>query len=428
MADSLPKTPTELRWVVACKLLRAVLAIGLVAGGATYRWETYRVEQAALQRAVEGARHFASPAVELLNDNLLAGSHGELTRLVERNQFVGIRIFGTDQRALYETWADVPAALMDVARRQRHDWPRPREDHRHWTDVAGQRIIQVVLPLTDRGGQLSGYLEAVTRLDEAAVQSQRDQIRNSVLTAVLAVLVTAVVLYPLLLAMLRQSTQLTRRLLDANLSLMRSLGNAVAKRDSDTDIHNYRVTYYAVALAEAMKLPHADILELVSGAFLHDVGKIGVPDHILLKPGKLTAEEYEIMKSHVHLGVEIVGDNPWLAGSVKIIRCHHERFDGTGYPRGLAGESIPLIARIFAVADVFDALTSARPYKKPLPVAEALCIMNESSPQHFDPQIMAHFNSIITGLHAWIAQAGEDDHQQQLHDTLSRYFRIEATR
>ena len=101
-----------------------------------------------------------------------------------------------------------------------------------------------------------------------------------------------------------------------------SLGNAVAKRDSDTDAHNYRVTYYAVALAEAMGLPEKEIADLVVGAFLHDVGKIGIPDRILLKPGKLTAEEFEIMKSHSLLGTEIVAGNRWLAGAAQTIRHH----------------------------------------------------------------------------------------------------------
>ena len=425
MAEALPKTPKDLHRTLARKLFRVVLVIGLVTAGVTYRLETYRVEQTALQHAVEGAQHFASPAMQLVNDSRLANPHDDLSRLVGRDQFVGIRIFGLDKQVLYETWADVPPALMEAARRQEHDWPQPSRDHRHWTNVAGQRIIQVVLPLTADNGALIGYLESVTRLDEVSVQKQQVQIRNSVLTAVLSVLVTAVVLYPLLLAMLRQLAQLSRNLLGANLSLMRSLGNAVAKRDSDTDIHNYRVTYYAVALAEAMKVNRADILDLVSGAFLHDVGKIGVPDHILLKPGTLSPEEYEIMKSHVRLGMDIVGDNPWLAGAVKVISCHHERFDGTGYPKGLVGTDIPLAARIFTVVDVFDALTSVRPYKKSLSVDEALAIMNGESLRYFDPNVMECFNKIVSGLYAWVEQASESEHHQKMHATLSCYFNSE---
>ncbi|TXT24904.1 MAG: metal-dependent phosphohydrolase [Rhodocyclaceae bacterium] len=120
-----------------------------------------------------------------------------------------------------------------------------------------------------------------------------------------------------MLAMLRHSSGLSRRLLEANLSLVRALGNAVAKRDSDTDAHNYRVTLYAIALAEALGLPATEIPDLVAGAFLHDVGKIGIPDQIVQKPGKLTREEFLIMKTHVLLGLDIVAGNAWLEGAAR---------------------------------------------------------------------------------------------------------------
>ena len=131
-----------------------------------------------------------------------------------------------------------------------------------------------------------------------------------------------------------------------------------------------------------MGLPKQYISKLVTGAFLHDVGKIGIPDRILLKPGKLTDDEFEVMKTHALLGIEIVADNPWLEGAALTIRHHHERFDGTGYPDRLRGNSIPRIARIFAVVDVFDALTSERPYKKPMALAEALTIIENDSDRH----------------------------------------------
>lgn len=110
---------------------------------------------------------------------------------------------------------------------------------------------------------------------------------------------------------------LSSRLLESNLSLLRSLGNAIAKRDADTDAHNYRVTCYAVTLAEAVGVDKETITELVLGAFLHDVGKIGIPDQILLKPGRLTSEEFQVMQTHAVLGIEIVAGNPWLAGAPK---------------------------------------------------------------------------------------------------------------
>ena len=426
MSLVLPESPRQLRWLLARKLGASALAIGMVAGGAAYLVETRRAEQAALERAVGGARHFESPAMQMAIAARAPAKHGALDSLLDRNRFVGIRVFNAERTLIYETWADIPAALIDAARPRPHDWPERGQTHQNWIDVADERLIQVVLPLLGANGALAGYVEGVSRLDEQTLSAQTDQVRSGALTAAMSVLVTALLLYPLLLAMLRRSAGLSGRLLDSNLSLLRSLGNAIAKRDSDTDAHNYRVTFYAVALAEAMDLPKQEIADLVVGAFLHDVGKIGIPDQILLKPGKLTFDEFEIMKTHSLLGIEIVADNPWLAGAAPTIRHHHERFDGTGYPDGLRGEAIPLTPRIFSVVDVFDALTSERPYKKPMPPAEALAIIGRDSGRQFDPEVVAVFMGIASDLYARAAQASSTDLRQEMRAVLSRYFKTEA--
>ncbi|MCX7169837.1 MAG: HD-GYP domain-containing protein [Proteobacteria bacterium] len=409
MTAILPESPRQLRWMLARKLSAAAFVIGFLAGGASYLLETRRVEQAALEHATKSAQHFDSSTIQTILDAKATGKHEVLNRLLDRSRFVGIRVFGPDKTLIYETWADVPPVLIDAARSQQHDWPGQEESHRNWIDVGGERLIQVVLPMFGKDGTLAGYLECIDRLDEQTLRAQREQVWNGALTAVVSVLVAALLLYPLMLAMLHRSAGLSRRLLESNLSLMHSLGNAIAKRDSDTDAHNYRVTFYAVALAEAMGLPRHDIADLVAGAFLHDVGKIGIPDRILLKPGKLTFDEFEIMKTHALLGTEIVADNPWLEGAAPTIRHHHERFDGTGYPDGLRGDAIPRIARIFAVVDVFDALTSERPYKKAMALAEALTIIERDSERHFDPQVVAVFNKIATDLYARAVQAGNTE-------------------
>lgn len=426
MPVALPDSPRQLRWLLARRLSVAALIIGFAAGGASYLFETRSAELAALQRVADSARHFESPAMQLAINAKAPEEHAALSRLLDRTRFFGIRVFSADRTLIYETWEDVPVALIDAARFRQHDWPERGQSHQNWVEVAGERLIRVVLPLVGEDATLVGYLEGVSRLDEQTLQAQRKQIRNGVLTATVSVLATAFLLYPLMLAMLRQSTALSRRLLDANLSLIRSLGNAIAKRDSDTDTHNYRVTFYAVALAEAMCVPEKEISDLVVGAFLHDVGKIGIPDNILLKPGKLTADEFDVMETHPLLGIEIVAGNPWLEGAALTIRHHHEHFDGTGYPDGLRGDAIPLAARIFAVVDVFDALTSERPYKKPMAQAEALTIIARDSGRHFDPEVVAIFKEIAPVLYATAGQAGNAGLRQEMQAVLSRYFRTAA--
>lgn len=426
MPIALPETPRELRWMLALRMGAAAVTIGLVAGGASYLVESYRAEQGALESALDGARHFESPAMQLAISAGSSADHGNLNRLLDRNRFIGIRIFGKDRRLIFESWEDVPGVLIEAAKSIQHEWPERGRSHTSWIEASDERLIQVVLPLSGADGALAGYLEGVNRLDRKALETQRVQIRSGAISAAVSVLITVILLYPLLLAMLQRAAGLSHRLLDSNLSLMRSLGNAITKRDSDTDAHNYRVTSYAVALAEAMELPRREIADLVAGAFLHDVGKIGIPDSILLKPGKLTDDEFRIMKTHVLLGIEIVADNQWLAGASSTIRHHHERFDGKGYPDGLAGESIPRIARIFAVVDVFDALTSERPYKKPMGLVEALAIIESDSGRHFDPTVVASFSKIATNLYDRMVCASEQNLRQEMREILGRYFNTQS--
>ncbi len=405
----------------------AAIVIGLIAGGVAYWVETHRAEQAAIGRVAEGLRHFESPAMQLLAKEAVPEGHQALNALTDRGRLIGIRVFSQEGKLFYENWADIPQPVIEIIRLRPHDWPARGAIHRNWIEVPGEQLIQVVQPITGKGGSVIGYLEGTSLLNAEALRAQRGQILNGMLTAVASVLATTLLLYPLLLAMLRRSTGLSRRLLDSNLSLVRSLGNAVAKRDSDTDAHNYRVTYYAVALAEAMGVPEKAISELVVGAFLHDVGKIGIPDSILLKPGKLSADEFEVMKTHSLLGIEIVADNPWLKGAALTIRHHHERYDGTGYPDGLRGEAIPYNARIFAIVDVFDALTSERPYKVPMPLSSAISTIVRDSGGHFDPMVVSAFVEIAPSLYAIANRASDVELRLAMSDVLARYFKTEKS-
>ncbi len=208
----------------------------------------------------------------------------------------------------------------------------------------------------------------------------------------------------------------------SNIELMEVLGSAIAKRDSDTDLHNYRVCIYSIRFAEAIALSEEAIRAVVTGAFLHDVGKIGISDTILLKPGKLTSEEFEVMKTHVQLGMDIVARSSWLKDSRDVIEFHHERFDGSGYMRGLKGESIPLAARLFAIVDVFDALTSRRPYKEPFPVEQAMRILDENRGSHFDPRLLDVFGSFAVALYEEVDGLSENETRQMLHDLVTKYF------
>lgn len=172
---------------------------------------------------------------------------------------------------------------------------------------------------------------------------------------------------------------------------LETLGDALDLKDRETEGHSRRVTLFTIAIAQALGLPRELITVIARGAFLHDIGKIAIPDRILNKPGKLEPEEMTIMKEHAYHGYQIVKKIPFLAEAADIVYSHQERFDGTGYPRGLKGEQIPLGARIFSIADTLDAITSDRIYRPAQTLKAAREEIARWSGRQFDPEIVKVF-------------------------------------
>jgi putative nucleotidyltransferase with HDIG domain len=170
---------------------------------------------------------------------------------------------------------------------------------------------------------------------------------------------------------------------------------ALELRDHETEGHSERVMESAVRLAQEMGLPASDIDHLRRGALLHDIGKMGIPDSILGKTEHLTDEEWVIMRKHPALAYQLLQPIEFLHPALDIPYCHHEKWDGSGYPRGLKGEEIPLAARIFSIVDVWDAMLSDRPYRRGLPKEEALAYIREQAGKHFDPCIAQIFLDIM---------------------------------
>jgi putative nucleotidyltransferase with HDIG domain len=196
-----------------------------------------------------------------------------------------------------------------------------------------------------------------------------------------------------------------QQLTQSYMATVRALSNAVEARDAYTGKHAERVTRFAIEVARELGLPAPDSPEVEFGFLLHDVGKLAIPDSILFKPGPLTTEERALMSRHTIVGAEIMRDIEFLAEASQVVRSHHERWDGDGYPDGLAGEQIPLNARVFAVADVFDALTTNRPYRVALSFEQARAMIEAQSGRHFDPQVVAAFRRIDDDILQQIAAA-----------------------
>ena len=229
----------------------------------------------------------------------------------------------------------------------------------------------------------SGVVDEASGLDLGAV----DYITKPYVTELVRARVrTHIALHHQSIALERQVHERTQELISTRLEIIRRLGRAAEYRDNETGMHVMRMSHYSQLIGRAYGLSEDHALLVLHAAPMHDIGKIGISDSILLKPGKLTSDEWEIMKQHTLHGAEIIGEHPneLLRAAREVALCHHEKWDGSGYPRGLSGREIPVIARVVATADVLDALLSERPYKKAWSVEDAVDHIKSQRNQHFD--------------------------------------------
>jgi len=190
---------------------------------------------------------------------------------------------------------------------------------------------------------------------------------------------------------------------------LEALGDALDLKDAETEGHSKRVTAFTIAMARAMGLSDKEIRVIARGAFLHDIGKMAIPDAILRKPGALTPDEIVVMREHCYRGYQMLKKIPFLADASEIVYSHQERYDGTGYPRGLKGDEIPLGARIFSVADTLDAITSDRPYRPAQPLSAARDEIQRWSGRQFDPEVVRVFLGMPENI--WMDLRKQIDHQ-----------------
>ena len=194
---------------------------------------------------------------------------------------------------------------------------------------------------------------------------------------------------------------------------LEALGDALDMKDEETEGHSKRVTAFTIAIAKAMGLAGDEIRVIARGAFLHDIGKMAIPDAILRKPGALSPDEVSIMREHCYNGYQMLKKIPFLASACEIVYSHQEKFDGTGYPRGLRGEEIPLGARIFAVADTLDAITSDRPYRAAQTLTAARAEIDRWTGRQFDPEVVSVFRSMPD--HIW------EDLRREINSDVYRF-------
>ncbi len=420
------RSGTALR-VAANRLLVVWIPLSFVMGAVAWYYEVERFEERVMRDAVHDAERIQYADLERYyhNEINLDDLHILLQRLLNDSDFVSAEIYSGSKKEIIREVGERAAVISRDLWDKAEDMQIP--DYPYTEITNADRVTAIATaPIKDALGNINGYLKGICVVKDGALSEMKEDSVGAALISITSTLLTMMIIFPIIIALQRMILVQAKRILEGNFELLEVLGNAVAQRDSDTDTHNYRVTLYALTLAKHIKL-HDDIIRVIMiGSFLHDIGKIGISDAILLKPGKLTAEEFEVMKSHVTIGVDILRNSSWVSQAISIVGCHHEKFDGTGYPNGIKGESIPLEARLFAIVDVFDALTTRRPYKEPRSLEESLQIMRHDNGRHFDPAIFAGFEEVAERMYQEIGTAPYENLRKDLLHEAHKYIRVDG--
>ena len=412
----------------ALRIAAVTLILASVASPAAWFVARENAEESVVSLAIEESRRLLGHYDSINLSGPDAQKHATLAaKTISGGLFDIAEIYDSKGQRLAESMTPAGGAVESLL--PKHGSPSyTAASYESLTLAGNQWVMRVFVPLrgseADAQGAITGYFEGV----RVVPAWQREQIFDSSFAVALMVCMASLlcggVLYPVVVRLSKDNERKAREVLDSHISMMEALGRAIAKRDSDTGAHNYRVAWIAARIAERMGLAGSAMQALIAGSFLHDVGKIGIPDAILLKPGKLDDAEFVIMRTHVDQGEAIVTGMGWLDGANEVVAAHHEKWNGTGYPRGLAGNAIPLAARIFAVADVFDALCSKRPYKEPMGFDAAMAILEKDTGSHFDPEVMAVFRPMALEVFSRLANSSESDSRQLLEDRIRQHFEM----
>ncbi len=419
---------TIFRRHAALRIAMVSLLLAAVASPISWFIELEATEQNTVSIAMEESGRILhhNNAVSLAGPD--AAEHAKAAaKIVAGGLFDIAEIYDSNGRKLAESSTDIGKKVESLLPSHRTpDYHESSYESIHLND--GRWLLRVFVPLHSKdvtgASAITGYFEGVRVVPEWQKQHMLEGSLRAALMVCLASVLCGLALYPVVVFLASENERKARDLLDSYVSMMEALGRAIAKRDSDTGAHNYRVAWIATRIAENMGVDGAHMQALIAGSFLHDVGKIGIPDAILLKPGKLNDQEFTIMRSHVRQGEDIVAGMGWLDGASSVVAGHHEKWNGSGYPRQLSGNEINFEARIFAVADVFDALCSKRPYKEAMGYDDVMAILNRDSGTHFDPAVMEAFRPMARAIFERLEGSSEEEVRELLMERVRRHFRL----
>ncbi len=419
--------------VLVIRLVLAAAVIAVVVGVLTYSVQHVQLERDVADLGWRGVLTLIEN-VRVVREQKQTDTVAALREVLEHSsppvkyqagRFVFIQVYDRTPAILAEKAVDDQPGMDGVrtfVASRPFSFRDPGNEEVLMTNIGGALYVFVSAAVPDQPGETPAFARAMFAVSPLELALMRRAMIRNTLIAIAIVIAVSALLYPVILQLTRRLADYSTHLLDANLETLSVLGSAIAKRDSDTDAHNYRVTLYSASVGEALGLTSAEMRVLIKGSFLHDVGKLGIPDRILLKPARLDPEEFAVMRTHVEKGADIVHRSSWLREGSEVVGYHHEKFAGGGYPHGLKDKEIPVTARIFAVSDVFDALTSRRPYKKPFTFEEAMDILERERGKHFDPAVVDAFGKLARALFDRYAGHEGADLQEELAAVVSKYF------
>ncbi|MBJ7551856.1 HD-GYP domain-containing protein [Marinomonas ostreistagni] len=402
------------------RIIVASLIISLGAGLVAWFIAVEGAEKEAVDLAMEVSRNTVkqSGLIEAVGEEQLQKAH-QVTQSLSTGLFDIAELYNKDARKISESLTKA-GAVIETKLPGHVDPHYIKSSYQSLTLDNGDWLLRTFVPIMD-GDNIWGYFEGVRLVPEWQRSSIREFSLLGALIAVGAVWLCAAVIYPIILFLNKEQVRQANAITQGNVDMMLTLGKTITLRDCDTGAHNYRVTLLATEIAEAIGFRKEDMKGLILGSYLHDIGKIAISDTILLKPGKLDDQEMSIMKTHVQEGCAMVDGIEWLKDAKDIIEGHHEKWDGSGYPNGLRAKNIPENARIFAIADVFDALCSERPYKPPFSYEKAISIIKEGKGNHFDPDLVDIFVNISKPLHTKIFNLDEDGCRELMLDKMRKH-------
>jgi len=342
---------------------------------------------------------------------------------LEQGSFILVNLLDSSKQPLFSV-SRAPAETAGAAFVDKGMTVIPREQADGGWIIAHKRVYsKVAIPIFESDDNLSGYVSGIYLVSLKESQHIISRFILSMVICLVGVTVCALLCYFGFLFMNNHLIRSIGELNKTNIFLLKKIGAALAKSDCSEVSHSARALIYAMKLAEKTKLPLDQRRTLIHGAFLHDIGMLPISHASLLKEDELDEAASKEIARHPKEGAALIKKFRWLRNAEQVVRYHHEKYDGNGYPDGVKHEKIPMVARIFSIADAFDALTSQRPYRPPVSLEESLAILEQETGLQFDPVLLSAFLEIAPGLHESVTSYSPKELENEVDNLLKKYLK-----